>query len=178
MNLKSKLLYLSFAILCAASFSGCNSSSPYTKTESTGPAERINTADNSNIADENTTENLPDSMNEAVTPLQPDDEPGSFSENNEALNQPDAAADEVVEPGDQGLIDSALEYCQAASEFLEQGDADNAIDALDKAYSYILKVEGADNPELLQQREDIRLTIANRIKEVYSTRYTAVNGNG
>ena len=78
---------------------------------------------------------------------------------------------------DQELIDSALEYYQASNEFWEQGDQDNAIYALDKANSLILKVNGANNPEVQQQKDDLRYTISKRIIEVYDqSRSTAVNG--
>lgn len=77
----------------------------------------------------------------------------------------------------QQLIDSALDYIQASNDFWEQGDLDNAIDALDKAYSLILKINGAEEPEVLQQKEDLRLTIASRIREVHSSRFTAANGD-
>ena len=56
------------------------------------------------------------------------------------------------------------------------GDLDNALDALDKAYSLILKVNGDEDPEVLQQKEDLRFTISKRIIEVYSSRFTVANG--
>jgi len=77
----------------------------------------------------------------------------------------------------QELLDSALEFCQTSSDFWEQGDLDNAIDALDKAYSLILKVNTHDDPELLQQKEDLRIAISKRIVEVYASRFTAANGD-
>jgi len=76
----------------------------------------------------------------------------------------------------QELLDGALDFCQASSDFWKRGDLDSALDALDQAYSLILKVNPDDNPELLQQREDLRFTIAKRIIEVYSSRLTVVNG--
>lgn len=79
-------------------------------------------------------------------------------------------------PLHQELLDSALDYCQASNDFWERGDLDNALDALDKAYSLILKVNGDDDPEVLQQKEDLRFTISKRIIEVYSSRFTVANG--
>jgi membrane-bound lytic murein transglycosylase D len=76
----------------------------------------------------------------------------------------------------QELLDSALEFCQASNDFWEQGDLDNAIDALDKAYSLVLRVDGADDPEIIQQKEDLRFTISKRITEVYASRFTVANG--
>lgn len=83
---------------------------------------------------------------------------------------------EAVPTPHQELLDSALDYCQASNDFWERGDLDNALDALDKAYSLILKVNGDDDPEVLQQKEDLRFTISKRIIEVYSSRFTVANG--
>ncbi|MBW1804896.1 MAG: LysM peptidoglycan-binding domain-containing protein [Deltaproteobacteria bacterium] len=78
---------------------------------------------------------------------------------------------------DQELIDTALDYCQASNDFWEQGDLDNAIAALDKAYSLTLMVNGDNNLEVMQQREDLRFTISKRIIAVYSSRFTVANGS-
>ena len=77
----------------------------------------------------------------------------------------------------QEILDSALEFCQASYDFWQQGDLPNAIDALDQAYSLILKVNPEDDSEILQQRDDLRYTISKRIIEVYSSRFTVVNGH-
>ncbi len=76
----------------------------------------------------------------------------------------------------QEALDSALELLQASSDYWEQGDHDNAVEALDKAYSLILQVEDEDDPDLMQQREDLRITIAKRIVEVYASRFTVADG--
>jgi len=85
---------------------------------------------------------------------------------------------EEKKQSDQELLDSALEFCQAASDYWEHGDLDSALDALDQAYSLILKVDGEDKPEIDQQKDDLRFTISKRIIEVYSSRFTAASGNG
>ena len=64
-------------------------------------------------------------------------------------------SDEEIESkklSNQELIDTTLEYVQASNDFWEQGDMDNAIDALDKAYSLILKINRTNDLELLQQK--------------------------
>ncbi len=76
----------------------------------------------------------------------------------------------------QELLDSALEFCQASYDYWERGDLENAIESLDQAYSLILKVEPGQNSELLQQTEDLRITISKRILEVYASRYIVANG--
>ena len=93
----------------------------------------------------------------------------------EANDQP--TSDETSQMTNQELLDSALDFCQASNDFWEQGDLDNALDALDKAYSLILKVNQDDNPEVLQQKEDLRITISKRIVEVYTSRFTVANGH-
>lgn len=175
MKLTSNWLYLFFIVICITAFSGCSSSSPYTKSSVVKPVDPENSKETTKNINNESADKLPGPANTAssseatyqqTTPAQ-----------DTTVNQKSAGLKEVVEPTDQDLIDSALEYCQTSSDFLERGDFDNAVDALDKAYSYILKVDGTGNPELLQQREDIRLTISKRITEAYSTKYTAVNGN-
>jgi membrane-bound lytic murein transglycosylase D len=76
----------------------------------------------------------------------------------------------------QGMLDSALEFCQASNDFWEQGDLYSAIDALDQAYSLILRASPDDDSGLLQQKDDLRFTISKRIIEVYSSRFTVANG--
>jgi len=77
---------------------------------------------------------------------------------------------------DQQLLDTALDFCQASSEYWERGELDKALSALDEAFQLILRVEDDAGEEILQQRDDIRITISKRIVEIYSSRYTAANG--
>jgi membrane-bound lytic murein transglycosylase D len=77
----------------------------------------------------------------------------------------------------QELLDSALEHCQTSGELWEKGDFDGTICELDKAYSMILQMDVDDDPELLQQREDVRFTISKRILEAYTSRLSAAQGS-
>ena len=77
----------------------------------------------------------------------------------------------------EGVMDEALDYCQMAQELWQKGELDNAIEALDQAYSLILSIDPNDNGALTQQKEDIRFTISKRILEIYTSRNFAVNGN-
>jgi membrane-bound lytic murein transglycosylase D len=96
----------------------------------------------------------------------------------EALeSSPQSPALQTPEKTSQEILDSALEFCQASYDFWQQGDLPNAIDALDQAYSLILKVDPEDDSGILQQRDDLRYTISKRIMEVYSSRFTVVNGH-
>jgi membrane-bound lytic murein transglycosylase D len=78
---------------------------------------------------------------------------------------------------DQNLLDNALEFCNTSQEFWSEGNLEKAIETLDQAYLLVMEVDTERNPELIQQKEDIRFMISKRILEIYASRYTAVNGN-
>lgn len=78
---------------------------------------------------------------------------------------------------DQNLLDTALDFCDASQEFWSEGNLEEAIEALDEAYTLVLKVDTDNNPELIQQKEDLRFMISKRILEIYASRYTAVDGD-
>jgi membrane-bound lytic murein transglycosylase D len=88
-----------------------------------------------------------------------------------------SSVDNETEVKEQNFLDSALEFYEASQEFWSEGNLDSAIEALDQAYTHVLKVDPDDNPELIQQVEDLRFMISKRILEIYASRYTAVNGN-
>jgi len=77
----------------------------------------------------------------------------------------------------QLVLDEALDFCQAAQDFWQKGELESAIESLDQAYSLILSIDDKDTePDLLQQKEDLRFTISKRILEIYASRNIAVNG--
>jgi len=97
---------------------------------------------------------------------------------------PAGAEDEeeiIVEEGHgddkQNLLDTALEFYQASQELWLHGEIEEAIDALDEAYSLILNVKSDSDPAMIQQKEDLRILISRRLIEIYASRYTSVNGN-
>ncbi len=77
----------------------------------------------------------------------------------------------------QMLLDEALGFCEAAQEFWQKGELENALEALDQAYSLILEVESEDQQQQMQQKEDLRFLISKRILEIYASRNTVVNGS-
>ena len=81
-----------------------------------------------------------------------------------------------VSPTPQEYLDRALDLCQLSNRFWEEGDLDNALSTLDQAYSLILRVPPESPPELLQQKDDLRVTISKRIIEIYGLRHTSVRG--
>lgn len=83
----------------------------------------------------------------------------------------DADSDQI-----QSYLDQALDFYQASQDFWQQGEQENAIQALDQSYALILNVNTPDDPKQFQQKEDLRFMIAKRIREIYASRNTVVNG--
>lgn len=88
----------------------------------------------------------------------------------------DTSTHKTLQENNQSLLDSAIDFYQTSNEFWEQGDLEKALDALDKSYSLILEVGQEADQSMLQQKEDLRITIARRIMEVYASRFNVVNG--
>ena len=74
----------------------------------------------------------------------------------------------------QPVLDRALDFCQVAQDFWQKGELENALQALDQAYSLIINVDTNDIPN--QQKEDLRFLISKRILEIYASRNIVVNG--
>jgi membrane-bound lytic murein transglycosylase D len=113
-------------------------------------------------------ENVPDDNNIPDTDNSPDDK------KNGGVKTPS-----LTSPGveTRAILDEALDFCHAAQDFWQKGELENAIQALDQAYSLILNVDTFDIPKLTQQKEDLRFTISKRILEIYASRNIVVNGN-
>jgi len=97
----------------------------------------------------------------------------------EALLRAAAEASNIAqspEKATQFSLDEALDFCQAAQDFWQKGELENALEALDQAYSLILNVDTYDSPKLMQQKEDLRFLISKRILEIYASRNIVVNG--
>ena len=77
----------------------------------------------------------------------------------------------------QMVLDEALGFCEAAQEFWQKGELENALESLDQAYSLILDIEIEDQPQQMQQKEDLRFLISKRILEIYASRNTVANGS-
>ena len=47
----------------------------------------------------------------------------------------------------QPILDEALDFCGVSQDFWQKGELENALEALDQAYSLILKIDTLDDPE-------------------------------
>jgi len=100
------------------------------------------------------------------------------TENDQATTENSTAAEGLqADKKTQPALDEALELCQLSQDYWQKGELENAVDALDQAYALILNVDTADEPKLIQQKEDLRYMISKRILEIYASRNIVVNGN-
>ncbi|OGP86876.1 MAG: hypothetical protein A2031_06120, partial [Deltaproteobacteria bacterium RBG_19FT_COMBO_43_11] len=75
---------------------------------------------------------------------------------------------------EQDMMEKVLGLLEDADSFWEEGEVENTLDTLDKAYALLLETNGnADEP---RQKDDLRLLIAKRILAVYSSKQTVTNG--
>ncbi len=77
----------------------------------------------------------------------------------------------------QSLLDEALDLCQVSQDFWQNGELENALQALDQAYALILRADTSDHTKLIQQKEDLRYMVSKRILEIYASRNIVVNGS-
>jgi membrane-bound lytic murein transglycosylase D len=75
------------------------------------------------------------------------------------------------------ILEEALNTYQEALTAWEKGDWDAAFDALDEAYGLILKVDLPPDSPLAQEKNDLRLLIAQRIQQIYASRPVAIGDN-
>ncbi len=101
----------------------------------------------------------------------------AFSQHDNKESETSFSRSNGSEKSNQELLDSALEFCNASNDFWEQGDLENAIDALDEAYAIILRIDPNQSPAIQQQIDDLRFTISQRVLQIYSSRFTVLNGN-
>lgn len=81
-----------------------------------------------------------------------------------------------AEKEEPNALDEALELCRISQDFWQKGELENALGALDGAYSLIVEVDTEDSPKLIQQKDDLRFMISKRILEIYASRHIVVNG--
>jgi len=89
---------------------------------------------------------------------------------------PEKASDET-EINPSSLLEEALDAYQDALRAWEKGDFETALAALDEAYSLILRLNLPQDSPLIQEKNDLRLLIAQRIQEIYASRLITVGDN-
>jgi membrane-bound lytic murein transglycosylase D len=108
------------------------------------------------------------SASERAAPVDPDE--ACLIEEEEAENTP------LPPGGKEPAVARALYYCRLAQGHWKRGELDAAIDTLDRAYALVLSIDPGNDPDLLQEKDDLRYTISKRMLEIYSSRHRVVNG--
>lgn len=75
------------------------------------------------------------------------------------------------------LLEEGLDAYNDGLHAWQRGDFDTALAALDEAYSLILKLDLPPDSPLIQEKNDLRLLIAQRIQEIYGSRLVTVGDN-
>ncbi len=108
-----------------------------------------------------------------ATPATPQGEPILLSE----FPDSPATSKEEEAKNPSRLLEDAMSSYQAALLLWDQGDLESAILYLDAAYNLIVDMEIPADSFLEQEKNDLRLLIAQRIQEIYASRATAVGDN-
>lgn len=75
---------------------------------------------------------------------------------------------------EQDLMENALDILEVADNYWKNGDIENTLNELDKAYALLLDTDG--DVEIARQKDDLRLLISQRIIAVYSSKKGPTNG--
>ena len=178
-----KLRYLLYPVLSLFILSGCSHVS-VDRTKSKEPNHGEETAQS--MSGEDSVEKM-----SPLTPLMEmadiSDAEGSSSDLGLDGEKKDGSNVDSQEIGPEGAsapvqkvqtdLDDALDLCQLSQDYWQQGELENAVDSLDRAYALILSVDTTDQPKLIQQKEDLRFMISKRILEIYASRNIVINGN-
>jgi membrane-bound lytic murein transglycosylase D len=96
---------------------------------------------------------------------------------NQRGDKTDAQQNDSLQEDPVSALEDALYVYQDSQLAWEKGDFDTALAALDDAYSLILKLKLPADSSLIQEKNDLRLLIAQRIQEIYASQLTAVGNN-
>lgn len=88
----------------------------------------------------------------------------------EDVSETPAAPEEVLEVDATALVAEVLEACEASEGLWQRGDLEGSLAMLDVAYELLLQIP--DENGLIQQKDDLRHLISQRVVEIYRSRHT------
>ena len=153
-----KLIQISAFLLLAALFLAGGCSPAKTRPEITPPpvGEDV-TAEESNVIPS------PDVFGE-VTGTDPSTETDPVP-TQEMIEQEETAVNDPAE-----LLESAFNAYEDAKAAWDRGDIETALKALDESYRLLAAVKVGEDSPLIQEKDELRLLIAQRIQEIYASR--------
>ncbi|MFC2158983.1 lytic transglycosylase domain-containing protein, partial [Acidobacteriota bacterium] len=105
--------------------------------------------------------------------------PLAKEEKTEVITEADTRYQEIElkETVPSELLDSAMDAYQDAQAAWNKGDMDTALVALDEAYRLLLQTNLPEDSPLIQEKDELRFLIAQRIQEIYASRLTVAGEN-
>ena len=97
-------------------------------------------------------------------------------EDDSPVSEAELAKNSTAPAVEESLLDTALELTVRSQELWSTGETEKAIEALDHAYSLVLKAPAEADGKSIQQKDDLRFVISKRLMEIYTSRLTTVNG--
>jgi membrane-bound lytic murein transglycosylase D len=98
----------------------------------------------------------------------------------EEAEQIAAPKEEAIEKDAAALLEDAFAAYEDAMAALDREDMEGALAKLDEAYGLLVRIHVSDNSPLIQEKNDLRILIAQRIQKISVTRTTlasSVNGS-
>ena len=99
--------------------------------------------------------------------------PGTPSVQEKALPGEESPTDQDRDKA-RDLMEEALELIDDSRNYWIKGDVEGALDLLDQAYSLLMDSDG--EPDIVRQKDDVRLLIAQRIISIYSSMQSSTIG--
>jgi membrane-bound lytic murein transglycosylase D len=155
---KQKILCLVVSVLALTLFWGC--SIFHKKPDKTQISEPIEAEKKGQVVEEEISQTDKESLLKEDTSSQKE-EPETVEKENDPLV----------------ILEEALYSYQDAQLAWDKGDLDTALAALDEAFNLILKLHLPPDDPLIQEKNELRLMIAQRIQEIYASQETAVGHN-
>jgi len=150
-----------FILLCQNNFVG----SLY------GQTMAINNPDNNSLTTEQI--NTAESQNNEQTLIHEKKEKHSSPELMNSFPRKRIQNEKKREQG-RDIMEEALELLNESRDYWIKGDLENALDLLDQAYALLLDTNG--EPDIVRQKDDIRLLISKQLLAIYSSKHTTTSG--
>lgn len=138
--------------------------------ESEPPPEGIGSTGSDGELPDGAPAGMPDGDSDAIWAFDADSD-ALFSEEITELE----VEEETIDPA--AVAADALEACESARIFWEQGAIDDALVSLDAAYGLMLQIP-TDDPYFVQEKENLRHLISRRVVEIYRSRLTSASDMG
>ncbi len=121
-------------------------------------------------------ENKPQVVSEIPSSFPPLSEQLAKEIKEETLRQ-EQEKEAILDREGASLLEEALSLYQDALAIWERGDQDAALQTLDEAYSLIARAQLPPDSPLLQEKNDLRLLIAQKIQQIYASRLVVIGDN-